>query len=224
MATLADIVTDALRRLAVIREGAAVNDYQMRVGLQGLNDLLNTLPNRGVGEVLQTERVDASYAVRAPSILHVMASSGVTVTLPKQPKDGYRVRIVDVGTGFATSPVTVARNGWLIDGVSGDAILDTDGQSVEYFFRAELGDWKSLTTPLAQAADLPYPAAHDSDFKALLAVEIADFFGAPLTESLVARASSALTRLQGQYKPDMAVTFDRSLTCPPSTQTLRWIR
>lgn len=216
MATLIDTLTDALFRLGALQRGAVPSAHQADVGIRAFNNLLDSLPNRGVGEVLQSVRADSDMTICRPSIVHVIASSGLTLTLPKNPADGFRVQIVDVGTNFATNPVTVERNGWLIAGAASSATLNTNGQNVEYFFRAELGDWKALTRPLAQGADIPYPAAHDGDFTALLVVEIADLIGKDLTGSLVARAESALTRLQGQYKPDLRASFDHALYYTPS--------
>jgi len=69
------------------------------------------------------------------------ASSGLTITLPATPIDGQVFRIKDAAGAALTYPITIGRNGKLIDGGSTDGILNTDGGALELVYNNGLGSW-----------------------------------------------------------------------------------
>jgi len=69
------------------------------------------------------------------------ASSGLTITLPATPTDGQVFRIKDAAGAALTYPVTIGRNGKLIDGAANDGILNTDGGALELVYNSALGSW-----------------------------------------------------------------------------------
>ena len=69
------------------------------------------------------------------------ASSGLTITLPAAPIDGQVFRLKDAGGAALTYPVTIGRNGKLIDGAANDGILNTDGGALELVYNNSLGSW-----------------------------------------------------------------------------------
>ncbi|MFC1794753.1 glycine-rich domain-containing protein, partial [Planctomycetota bacterium] len=71
-------------------------------------------------------------------------SGAITVTLPATPSAGDIVSIADYTNTFQTNNVTVARNGSPIGGVSADAILSTEGQSVTFIYVDATEGWKNV--------------------------------------------------------------------------------
>ena len=69
------------------------------------------------------------------------ASSGLTITLPASPTDGQVFRVKDAAGAALTYPVTIERNGKLIDGGAIDGILNTDGGALELVYNDSLGSW-----------------------------------------------------------------------------------
>jgi hypothetical protein len=216
MATVADLIGQAYGRIGKNPEGQTLPAHPTQVGLDAFNSLIDRLPDEGVGDTLALRRVTAAITVDGPSVLHVIATSAFTITLPEEPTDGYRVKIVDVGANFATHNITVARNGWLIAGSAADVTLSTNGQSKEYMFRADLGDWKDITRPLALTDSSPYPAAHDEGLSAMLALRILENAGGEPTASLVNAASEGKSRLQQQYIPDLTAEMPYAVRRSPS--------
>ena len=216
MATVVDIVTSAYRRIGVVTEAQALTEEAKADAVSALNHLLDRLPSQGVGEAMKLRRVTASMTVTEPSILHVIAAGALTITLPEEPSNGFRVKIVDVGKTASTSNITIARNGWLIAGSSANVVLSTDGASKEYMFRADLGDWVEITRPLLPSAQMPFASSDDEAFSALLAKRLIEDRAKPLTAELQSAAQDGLIHLQSSYQPDMTVDFDRSLTRTPS--------
>lgn len=66
-------------------------------------------------------------------------TSGVTVTLPASPIDGQVFRVKDAAGTALTYPITIARNGNLIDSGTNDGILNTDGGALELVYNNTLG-------------------------------------------------------------------------------------
>ncbi|MBL4753627.1 MAG: hypothetical protein JKY52_08565 [Flavobacteriales bacterium] len=216
MTSLTTIMTEAYARIGNKPSGNPIPDEKAARGIRVLNSILDGLPSRGVGDILTTRRIDSSFAVLNPSIIHVIATGAVTLTMPKKPHDGYRVKILDVGTNFSTNNLTVDRNGWLIAGAASNVVLSTNGQSKEYFFRADLGDWKDITQPLLGGNEIPYPVEHDDGLEAILALRLAENTGSEVTPLLVNAASVGLSRLRARYLPDLTVNLDYALYRTPS--------
>lgn len=222
MTTVAALVERACRSTGILAEMQTVTAYQSEVAIDAFNEIIDTLPSRGVGDVMTTQRVTSDCTVAAPSVLHVMATAALTITLPKEPRDGFRVKIVDVAANFATYNATVARNGWLIAGSASDVTLSTNGQSKEYMFRADLGDWADITRPLAASSAVPFPAEFDGPLSAILGVRMLEVFPREAGQSVYQRADDGLNLLQARYLPDMTASFDRDLIYTPSRLNDRW--
>jgi hypothetical protein len=62
------------------------------------------------------------------------SSAAITVTLPASPSAGSIVSLSDYTNTWQTNNVTVARNGSKIGGVSANATLSTEGQSVTFVY------------------------------------------------------------------------------------------
>lgn len=216
MTTVAALIERACRSTGVCPEAQPVTAYQSEVGVDAFNEIIDSLPALGVGDVLTTKRVTSAYTVQSPSILHVIATAALTITLPKEPKDGYRVKVVDVAANFATNNVTIARNGWQIAGAASDVTLSTNGQTKEYMFRADLGDWKDITRPLTAASTVPFPAEFDGPLAAILGVRILEVFPRDAGQTVYTRAADGLSLLQSRYLPDLTATLDRDLRLTPS--------
>lgn len=216
MATVNDIIDRAYSRLGVLSEGRALSPLEKATALDAFNDMLDSLPDEGVGAFVGTQRVSGATTVTAPGILQVIASAAMTITLPKEPKDGFRVKIVDAGNNFATNNLTIARNGWLIAGAAADVTLSTNGQSKEYFFRADLGDWVAVTSPLTGTDTPHYSGRHTAGLAAMLAFRLADDSASAVSPQLSYSAQSGLTRLQAQYGPDLSADLGYAIRRSPS--------
>src|SRR5210317_843185 len=85
----------------------------------------------------------ASFTAVSGNGYFVNTTSGaITVTLPASPSAGDIVSVADYANTFNTNNVTVARNGSPIGGISADAILSTEGQSVTFVYVDGTEGWK----------------------------------------------------------------------------------
>jgi hypothetical protein len=220
MATLTDIINGALYKLGAIPEGQAASSFQAARGLEFLQDYLYSLPLVGYGGRLDEESVTESLTVDVPVRLLVSASSAITVTLPKNPYNGYTVEIIDVEDNFATYNVTLARNGRKIAGSAANATLSSDGAAVRYVYRADLGDWLLWDDSLSASDSVPLPAAFDESLKSVLAFELASVLGIDLSEparaSIPGKADIASRRIAAAFGPKRRLRADAGLLNLPS--------
>lgn len=91
-------------------------------------------------------RLTANYTASPGDRLECDTTGGAfTVTLPATPQPGDVVTVFDggatiTGPGFATNPLTIARNGSTINGLSEDAIARTKGAAVAFEYNN--GTWR----------------------------------------------------------------------------------
>ena len=87
----------------------------------------------------------ASFTAVSGNGYFVNTTSGsITVTLPATPSAGDIVSIADYTNTFQTNAVTVERNGSPIGGISSNAILSTEGQSVTFIYVDGTEGWKNV--------------------------------------------------------------------------------
>jgi hypothetical protein len=86
-------------------------------------------------------------------------SGAITVTLPASPSAGDIVSIADYTNTFQTNAVTVARNGSPIGGISADAALSTEGQSVTFIYVDGTEGWKNVQDSTSNVTGNPFIVA-----------------------------------------------------------------
>jgi hypothetical protein len=102
----------------------------------------------------------ASFTAVSGNGYFVNTTSGaITVTLPATPSAGDIVSIADYTNTFQTNNVTVARNGSPIGGISADAVLSTEGQSVTFIYVDGTEGWKNVQDSTSNVTGNPYIVA-----------------------------------------------------------------
>ena len=87
----------------------------------------------------------ASFTAVSGNGYFVNTTSGaITVTLPATPSAGDIVSLADYTNTWQTNNVTVDRNGSPIGGISANAILSTEGQSVTFIYVDGTEGWKNV--------------------------------------------------------------------------------
>lgn len=93
------------------------------------------------GTARVTDRfVSTTYSAVANDRIYCIAG-GFTITLPASPIDGDVIQIIDVTSIFASSNVTVARNGQLINSSATNLTLDVAGAAVTLVFSGATYGW-----------------------------------------------------------------------------------
>jgi len=102
----------------------------------------------------------ASFTAVSGNGYFVNTTSGaITVTLPATPSAGDIVSLADYTNTFQTNSVTVARNGSNIGGVSANATLSTEGQSVTFIYVDATEGWKNVQDSTSNVTGNPFLTA-----------------------------------------------------------------
>lgn len=215
MATAAATILLALRKLRVVGQGANPSSSQQTDAFTELKHMIREMTENGLGHPFIARRISSSYELETdyPAVRLQLEAGGLTVTLPKgdgsRPvRDGMMVDIVDAAAAFSGSNVTVARNGWKINGSAGNETLSA---SRRYFFRAELGDWKTVSDMASVSADLPFPTEFDYGIALMLAKRLEGEYGQPLGPADSRAASNARRALYARYVKPGDVSFEHAV-------------
>ena len=128
-----------------------------------------------------------------------------TIYLPENPSDGARVAVQDLGGNLATYNLTLNGNGRLIEAVR-TLVLSTNSLNRTWLYRADLGDWKRITT-LVAGDDLPFPVEFDDMFIILLAMRLNPRYGRKMDVQTV----TYLKRMQAMFSARYAQSENLSI-------------
>ena len=188
MTTVYQIIVDAYRQSNLIALGVSPTQAQEVEALRYLNRIVTSAFGNEVGDPLVGFPIgrhnidrpigypwwdtvpDNYWFVPKNTRCNLNLNSAITLYLDPDPIDGSRFAVVDASNNLATYPATVKGNGFFIDGAE-ETVLNTNGLEVEYFFRADLGEWKKYS-PLTLFDELPFPSDFDDYFILTLAFRL----------------------------------------------------
>lgn len=198
MTLVTDIITDAYREFNQIAAGKSPSATQVTEGLRLLQAVVNAVLGTDAGETLSDwplgdygrqasdKQARTTIEIANPPInsrLVNTAEAAITVYFPPAPSDGSRVAISDPFSRLVAFPVTIDGNGRLIEDAA-TKILNTNGLSRTWFYRADLGTWVRVTDIAAGVADqMPFPADFDMMFIILLTVRLSPRYGRDLSDA-----------------------------------------
>ena len=131
-----------------------------------------------------------------------LETSGVQLYLDPFAADGSRFAVVDASNNLSEYPITIHGNGFFIEGQE-SLTLNTDGLEREWFFRADLGEWKRCT-PLGLFDEFPFPKEFDDYFIISLAFRLNPAYQRnldPQSQVMLEKNRNALTSRYSQVVP-----------------------
>ena len=201
MATAREIIQTAYRKAGVVPLLQAPTAAMAAIALTELNRLIANYVGFGSSLPWDTVRADRTVELypEDPSLrLALQNTSAITLTLPRLPRDGSRLQIIDPNLTLAAAPVTLARNGWQIEGAATNLVLNTNGANRMWMFRADTGNWARAAN-LALDDALPFPDDFDLGMALLLAQRLGGEFRVQLSPQDQGFAKDAHTRLRSRY-------------------------
>jgi len=186
---ISSIITDAFREGNILPLGKEPTTLQAGEALRLINQLFKAVYGDEAGEGLTDwplgdfGQVNPFYTIpddqrRRPTInkrLVAINEAAIDVYLPVYPQDGARMGIADPYGRLATVPVTLNGNGRRIEDQA-YIVLNENGMSREWFYRADLGQWVRLTSKIA-TDEMPFPDDFDIFFTILLALRLNPRYG-----------------------------------------------
>lgn len=203
MATVADIVTRALRRLRIVDATESPSAEDMALGVQALNDMLRAWAGQGVDILQQSEYVSTDTFV-----FFVPPTDATAVLVSAL---SYR------GTWNAStnSPALASSSGtqgyvYKVSTAGATTLDDVTSWSVNEFAVFDGAEWVKARSS----------TRYESAVVALLAVRLADDFGSDPSAVVMSDANNGWIDIQAAYIVPAANPFDRALTRMPSQRYL----
>lgn len=192
MTTVSQIITDAFRESNNIAVGQSPSTAEQTEALNLFNRFLRSLLGNEAGEKFVTinfgnRNVNTGFAFNYEAVpsslwspppnsrLFFNNNNAQTVNLNPTPQDGERFSVQDMAGNFITYPVTLNGNGRTIDGVT-TAVLSTNNLKREYLYRADTGDWRTVSD-LQLADTFPFPTEFEDLFAIGVAMRLNPRFG-----------------------------------------------
>lgn len=219
MTTIGTIVGRAFREGNLIPIGTDPTAAELAEGVAALNGFVTALYGFDLGVELtdwpvpppqRSAPVAAQYPLAPPRAdlpsavwpyppvntrLTVSIATATTVYLPEKPNDGARMAVVDVG---ASATLTLNANGRKINSAT-TATFAAGASAVEYFYRADLGMWKTIAT-LVEADENPLPAKYDDLLICGTSMRLAPRFGKTSAAETIGVYGARLKSAKLQYK------------------------
>lgn len=215
MTLVSSIIASAYRESNLTGVGRALTSGQETEALSLLDGLLPATIGNEAGQELADLNIGGQYdnlywdylPENARLVLNL--SGGRTLKLCPLPYDGQRLAAVDAAGSLSGSPLTLDGNGRKIEGAA-TLVLDTDGETREWFYRADLGDWVRINN-LALVDEFPLPRTFDDYFSILLAMRLNPRHGRELAQSSASWLQSMANRLEARYRRPRPIQDSGSL-------------
>lgn len=238
MATLiSQIIADAYREANLIAVETSPTANQQTEGLRLFNRFLRSLFGNEMGDPLEpvpygNNNVDTAtlrtsyyegvlnYYIPMNSRLLANLSSAKTLNLYPKPVDGARLAVVDASSNFATYNLTLNGNGRKIDGAL-SVTLSTDDQDTEWFYRADIGEWKQITDLVTSDAS-PFPIEFDEFLIIGLAMRLASRYGVAMADTSVMLYRRGLSQFRARYQQNEQQSSELGLIRTPGTHHDVW--
>ena len=227
MTTVSQIITDAYRQGNLIAKGAAPTTVEQEEGLRYLNRIVKSVFGSEAGEDLIPFPIGRGNISRpsgypwyndvpdnewfVPKNLRLMFNleNEVNVFLHPDPDDGSRFAVSDVGGNLSSFNVTVHGNGRNIDGAS-QIVLNTDGESGEWFYREDTGNWVKYTS-LTISDQFVFPEEFDDFFITMLAIRLNPSYGVQLDPQSNAILSRTKRQMVSRYRQTIPTASELAL-------------
>jgi hypothetical protein len=176
MATCQDIIDRALRILGVLAAGEVASGHDGQAGMRGLQEVVDTLPLLRDGEWAETKLTgEGAYTAADGQRIRTLGHGG-QIVLPADAADLSRVQVVGQG----------------------------HPQAGLWIYAAAEGAW-ARADALAIGDESPFGADDEAGLAALLAISLAEEYGAEVPGSAMARASRAQTSFRSRFYREVVV-------------------
>lgn len=222
MATLSDLIRDALRENNIIARNATPTDLQFAEGLLVFQQMIDGWYGMLVGEFMedwpvppiQTAPSFARYPLLPaddqrttdqqpypPSNVRLLTASTApnTIYFQWQPAPGAGVALVNIKQDFVACPLTLDGNGRLINGAPTLVINTVQTTPRRWFFREDIANWLEITD-LALTSLSPFAPDLDDFMKIALAVRLGPRYGVAIDTVTGGVFKTGINTMMARYK------------------------
>lgn len=228
MTLVSSIISDAFRESNLIAIGVDPTTAEQAEALRLLNSIVLTFIGQELGELLEDGNVGSNNVTRGeypqswldttlensflPLNIRVVANltSPKTVYLHPQPMDGARFGVTDPSENLATYNLTFNGNGRKVEDTT-QIVLNTNGLTREWFYRADLSDWVRVTD-LEVDDESPFPREFDDLLIIALAIRLNPRNGVAIDPQSGDRYTKVLKKFRSRYRQSKQMSSELSLS------------
>ena len=228
MTLVAQIIKDAFREGNLISIGETPSANEQEEALRILQRFVRSILGNSMGDPLTSYPIGRTNVITPsgypiystppggdwfiPDNTRIVANlaSAISVPLHPLPEDGARMAVIDAAANLDTYNLTLQGNGRMIEGAT-SLTLSTASLSAEWFYRADLGDWKRVSD-LVLLDEMPFPEEFDDLFIIFLAMRINPRNTIPLDSQSGMAYAKALKEFKARYSQRKTVRSELGIT------------
>lgn len=235
MALVSEIIKDAFREANLIPITQSPTLDEQAEALRLLNRFVRSIFGNEAGDKLQSFAVGSLNVVTTTQLpifdfttpnyvplnarLMVNINAATSVNLHPDPEDGSRIAVVDVAGNFNTFNLTLRGNGRGVDTAT-TAVLNTASLKKEWFYRADLGSWMTISD-LKISDTFPFPAEFEDFFVIGLAMRLNPRNGASIDEQSLSRYQKQRNIFRSRYTQIIETQSEEGLLRLTSSRNYR---
>lgn len=224
MTTASELVTEAFREANILPVGGVLSADEQAEGLRRLNALMESFFGFELGDPMTDWLIpdpdhtntrftftdlrgaghhhghcygtgDSNCPPQNSKLIVTSTSPSLTIVFPRVPNDGARMRLIPVNV---TGDIHIDAGGRLIEGTSGIILGAPLSSPVEWFYRADLSDWRRRATLLADS-ESPFPPEFDDMLIAWLAIRLMARYGNEPRSGTAEMFQTMLRKFKARY-------------------------
>lgn len=209
MTLVSDIINDAYRESNLISIGTQPSGAQRAEALAFVNRLIPSVLGYEGGENLGTVYTSDDDVDIENNRLVFNHSRPLVLTLPDSLYDGMRFGVSDPKNLLSKYPVTILGGSNNIDGAN-SVVLNTDGIKQDFFYRADLSDWRR-TAPVVETDFWPFPIEFDDMFIISLAFRLNPRYNIQSQQESILMMRRSIKQFRARYKQSKESYSDLAL-------------
>jgi hypothetical protein len=210
-----DVLKRSLRLLGVLAAGDDPGADDLTDAMTALNTLKGSLFGTEIGQRLSVQDLTGLTAAQAEAGgEYAIPAVAFTLTAPGKPRAGDRFGITDPNLVFGASPLTINRNGRLLNGAASNLSVSVAGAHVRFWYRGDTGNWVEEADFATPDDVIEFPDALIAYLPYMLAVALAPEFGADLRPDIAALAAEGRAAFARAYGRRGRLGLDPSFAAP----------
>lgn len=186
------------------------------------NDAGDNFQSFGIGNNnVQTPQSLPVYNFSSPNYVPLNArlicnlTAAATLNLHPNPQDGSRLMVIDASNNLNTFNLTLHGNGLDVNGAVTE-VLSTAGLTKEWFYRADLGSWMTVSN-LAAGDTFPFPLEFEDMFTIGLAMRINPRNGVQIDPQTIANFKRQQMLFKARYRQEINEPSEDGIVRLPGT-------
>jgi len=197
--TVRDVITRAGRLLGSVASGDSLTADEGADALVAINSMKRAMMGTIIGPRLGSIALTGTTGQAENGGEYAIPVASFTLTAPLNPKSGARFGVTDANLNWTAQPLTIARNGRLINGSAANYVISTLGTNTRFWYRGDTGNWVIEADYVTLDDAVGFPDSLIDYLPLMLSVVMAAEYGSDLRPEVVAGAAEGRQAFARSY-------------------------